>query len=460
MFMKTGWLKKGIVLVLALSLLMGCAGNTEDESNNEGSNGGSTEQGTDNSGGDSSESTDEPVTIKITWWGGQGRHEYTQQLLDLYTESHPNVTFEAVPSGWDGYFDKLSTQAAAGSLPDIVQMDYLYISTYANNNSVADLQEFIDDGTIDVSNIEPVLLESGRIGDRMAGLVASTSIISVGYNTEVFDEAGVDYPTPDWTWTDFMDRAKAIHENTGKYGYAAIMADDMNFYNFYVREHGVPLFSADNKSLGYDDDQIYVDFVNQMTELIDAGAMPNPDAYESIKALGTEGSPVVTGEGAMLQEWSNYTVKVSEINKNIDLMNPPYLEGGDKGLWMKPGMFFSVAENSTVKKEAAAFIDWFINSEEANAIIMAERGVPVSSAISDYLVNSGNLTEEQEEMFQYVSDAAEHSKEAPAPDPVGISEINEAFKNSVYRVLYNQSTAEEMAASFREEANSILSRLN
>lgn len=52
----------------------------------------------------------EDVTLKFTWWGGQTRHELTQQLLDKYTELHPNVTFEAVPSGWDGYFDKLATQ--------------------------------------------------------------------------------------------------------------------------------------------------------------------------------------------------------------------------------------------------------------------------------------------------------------------------------------------------------------
>ena len=37
------------------------------------------------------ESTDEPVTIRITWWGGQTRHDLTQQVLDLYTSEHPNV---------------------------------------------------------------------------------------------------------------------------------------------------------------------------------------------------------------------------------------------------------------------------------------------------------------------------------------------------------------------------------
>ena len=88
--------------------------------------------------------SDDQVTIKITWWGGDARHEATQKVLDLYTESHPNVKFEAIPAGWDGYFEKLSTQAASGSMPDIVQMDYLYISTYAKNNSLADLSEYVD----------------------------------------------------------------------------------------------------------------------------------------------------------------------------------------------------------------------------------------------------------------------------------------------------------------------------
>lgn len=96
-------------------------------------------------------SSDGKTTIKITWWGGDTRHEYTQKLLDAYTAENPDVEFEATPAGWEGYFDKLSTQAASGSMPDIIQMDYLYIATYAKNNSLADLSEFVEDGTLDMS---------------------------------------------------------------------------------------------------------------------------------------------------------------------------------------------------------------------------------------------------------------------------------------------------------------------
>lgn len=409
----------------------------------------------------STEESGEPVTIKITWWGGQARHDYTQQLLDLYTESHPNVTFEAMPAGWDGYFDKLSTQAAAGSMPDIVQMDYLYISTYAKNNTVVDLQQFIDDGTIDTSNIDENILKTGLIDDKLAGLVLSSSVMSVGYNPDVLAEAGVEEPTADWTWSDFITMCQTVTEKTDKFGAALSPVIDTNNFHYWVRQHGGKLFSDDNKALGYEDDIILADYLSMWKDLMDQGVAPNPDEWAQIETLGQEAGPVVTGDGAMIFEWNNYANKVAGVNDKIKMVTMPLADDSDnKGLWLKPGMFFSIAETSQVKKEAAEFINWFINSEEANDIIMGERGTPVSSAVRDYMSASGNMTEQQNEMFAIVDEAAALSGETPAPDPIGMSEVNEAFRNAAYTVFYGQASPEEAAAAFRQEADAILSRSN
>ena len=176
------------MLAAAMVISLAACGNNSGsgESADSGSSNGSSSGSGESAGGDGT------VNLKITWWGSQTRHDYTQKLLDAYTEEHPEVTFEAIPAGWDGYFDKLSTQAASGSMPDIVQMDYLYISTYAKNNTVADLQTFIDDGTIDVSGIDENILNSGRINDKMAGLVLSTSMLTIGYNPDVLSQAKVE----------------------------------------------------------------------------------------------------------------------------------------------------------------------------------------------------------------------------------------------------------------------------
>ena len=410
-----------------------------------------------------SESTDsgQPVTIKITWWGGQTRHEYTQKLLDLYSKEHPNVTFEAVPSGWDGYFDKLATQAASGAMPDIVQMDYLYITTYSKNNSLADLQPFMDDGTIDVSNMSEALVNTGKIDGKMTGFVASTSFLSFGYNPKVFEEAGLSEPDSSWTWSDFIKDSKEIKDKTGKLGSACGPVDDANIFHYWVRQHGKNLFSDDKKKLGYDDDQICADYFKMWADLMDTEAAPNPDAYAAIQTLGQEAGPVITGEAGGTFDWNNYAARMSKVNEGLKMVTPPMADSGDsKGLWMKPGMFWSVAESSKVKKEAAEFINWIVNSEEANDIIMAERGTPVSSKVREHMVSAGNLSEQQKAMFQATDDAIALCGETPDPDPVGMAEINTALKNAAYSVFYGQISPEEGAAKFRTDAEAILSRNN
>ena len=70
------------------------------------------------------------------------------------------------------------------------------------------------------------------------------------------------------------------------------------------------------------------------------------------------------------------------------------------------------------------------------------------------------MGEQQIAMFEGVDAAAELCGETPAPDPAGISEVNEAFKNAANSVYYGQASAEDAAATFREEANAILERNN
>ena len=268
-------------------------------------------------------------------------------------------------------------------------------------------------------------------------------------------------PSMDWTWSDFIDLCKTVKDKTGKLGSATGPVDDTNLFNYWVRQHGASLFSDDQKSLGYDDDQVCIDYLNMWSELMAAGAVPNPDEYAAIKTLGQEAGPVVTGEGATITEWNNYANKVSSVNDKLKITSLPLSDDGQyKGLWNKPGMFLTISETSAHKKEAAEFINWFVNSEEANDIMMGERGTPASSSVREHMKSTGKLSPQQEEMFNYLDITADICGETPAPDPIGMSEINEAFKNAAYSAFYGQVSAEEAAKTFREEANAILVRNN
>ena len=354
-----------------------------------------------------------------------------------------------------------STEAASGSMPDIVQMDYLYISTYAKNNSIADLQPYIDDGTIDVSGIDEALLNSAKINGKMSGLVLSTSLVTFPYNPEVLQAAGVEAPEAGWTWDDFIAMNQKLKE--GGVTDAAVINPslDTNLYNYWVRQHGEQLFSDDQKSIGYADDQLMADYIKLFKDAMDQDLVPTPDEMEQIETLGLEAGPVVTGEGAFTQNWNNYSTLVSGTNDKIKMVTPPTIGAEDKkGLWMKPGMFLSIAETSPHKKEAAEFINWFLNSEASNDIMMAERGTPSSSTARDYLTGSGKMAPQQQDMFAYVDTASAMAGETPAPDPTGMSEVNKAFADACNAAFYEQMSPEDAAASFRKKADEILARNN
>lgn len=397
------------------------------------------------------------VVIRIAWWGEQERNKVTQQVLDLYSAIHPEVVFETQSSSWDEYYERLLLDTARGQMPDLIQMDYQYITTYSENGSLADLTSFAEDGIIRTEGMDEDIINSGVIDGKLRGIAVGTSVLSIVYNQEVFDEAEIPYPDSDWTWEDFTDICMRIREATGKYGVGMTPILDLNLYHYWVRQQGEELFSTNQHGLGYEDDSIYVGYVEMFRELMAEGAIPTPDKWANISIRGEAGIPVVAGECGMAQEWNNFLVKMDDIGGNLKLVTPPLTEKSiSPGLWMKPGMFFSIAETSSVKEECARFIDWLLNSREANEILQGERGVPVSKEIGDSLLMSEALSEVQREMFRFTDEAEKLCGKMPPPEPPGIDGINEAFAQTAKDCFYGVVTAEEAAARFREMVSEIL----
>ena len=403
--------------------------------------------------------SDSPAVIRIAWWGSEERDRLTKEVLDLYSRQHPEITFEMFPSEWNDYFPILSLKTAQGDMPDLVQMDYQYITTYTENGSLADLMGFVEDGTIQMEDWGGDALKSGMVGGRLTGIVLGTAVLCMAYNPDVFLEAGLPFPDLHWTWEDFRENSLKIQQRTGKYGAAMTPILDLNLFHYWIRQHGEELFSPDQGALGYQEDSIYVEYVTLFKELIDKGAVPDSDGWAAISVQGQENAPVVTGDGGMTVEWNNYPLRMSYANDHLKLaFLPSAPQNGEPGLWMKPGMFFSVAETSGLKEECARFINWFVNSEDANRIMKGERGVPVSKKVREDLLDSEALSEGQREMFLFTDQAAELAGDTPPPEPSGIDWINDVFAQTANSCFYGATTAEESAAEFRKKVNAYLQK--
>src|SRR5699024_1731935 len=126
----------------------------------------------------------------------------------------------------------------------------------------------------------------------------------------------------------------------------------------------------------------------------------------------------------------------------------------EAGLFLTPSMYHSVSENSDHKEMAAKFIDFWVNSVEANKLILGDRGAPVSSEVQEGI--SSDVSDAQSKVFEYVTWAGENGSPMGAPDPEGAGEIIELLTNLSEQIVYDEIAPDEAAEHFRTQAGSIV----
>ncbi|MFN4312618.1 MAG: extracellular solute-binding protein [Ferrovibrio sp.] len=139
---------------------------------------------------------------------------------------------EILPAG-QGYFEKLQTMMAANTLPDVFDMWEGYVQPYAANGALRPLDDLIDsDDQIKRDDILPVVIPAqswqGKSYAFIYGFMPGP--VSLYYNVDHFEQAGLQPPTPDWTWNDVREAALKLHVAQGdkveRYG--------LSFDNWFV----------------------------------------------------------------------------------------------------------------------------------------------------------------------------------------------------------------------------------
>ncbi|MGW8460513.1 ABC transporter substrate-binding protein [Bacillus atrophaeus] len=407
------------------------------------------------SAGEEASGKKEDITLRIAWWGGQPRHDYTTKVIELYEKKNPHIHIEAEFANWDDYWKKLAPMSAAGQLPDVIQMDTAYLSQYGKKGQLEDLTPYTKDGTIDVSSIKQNKMSGGMLGGKLYGFTLGVNVLSVIANDELLKETGVEIDSENWTWSDYEKLAYQVQEKTGVYGSNGMHPPDI-FFPYYLRTKGERFYKEDGTGLAYQDDQLFVDYFERQVRLVNQKTSPTPD--ESAQIKGMEDDFIVKNKSAATWNYSNQYAAFAQLtDAPLSLYLPPE-QMKEKALTLKPSMLFSVPKSSEHKKEAAKFIDFFINSEEANLLIKGERGVPVSDKVAEAI--KPKLNEEETKIVEYVEAASKNISKADPPEPVGSAEVIKLLKDTSDQILYQKVTPEKVAKTFRKQANDILKRNN
>jgi multiple sugar transport system substrate-binding protein len=401
----------------------------------------------------------EPVQLRFAWWGSQDRHDRTIKVIQLFQQQHPNITITYEFAGFQDYWTKMTTQASGGNLPDLMQQDYAYISQWTANGLIVPLDDYVNSGAINLSDVPKSSVDGGRINGKLIALNLGNNSQTVALDVGAFEQAGIPLPAQNWSWDDFEQISTQLHQKLGIWGAGSGLSDIQLWKSLYLG-YGGWAFTPDGKALGYTDDQKYTDYLKMLMRLQDAGAIPSQqEDIAQYRPASVESTPIVPGKAAMQYFWSNQLVAVwtaAGNDRKLQLIHLPRPKGGQSENYLKPSQFISITSQSKHPQEAAMFIDFMTNDVEANKILLGERGVPISPKIQEAI--KPLLTPAQLEVQNYLSRVEKDNSALPPPDPATQSKLQDSIflPQLVDAVLLKQAAPEAAVSQFRKDATALL----
>lgn len=402
------------------------------------------------------------VSMTFTWWGNQTRNERTQAALDLYSEQNPGVTFDTQPAEWNDYWTKLSTLAAGNSLPECLQMDYSYLAQYVAADLLVDLTPYVEDGTLDVSNVSQSILDASSIDGKLYAICAGMNAPSLFYNKTLLDSLGITVKD-NMTIDEFEAVAREVYEKSGVKTDLPYSAGD-NYLPYAMRSHDVvKLFNED--SLNVTDAASLVPGFQIYEDGVKDGWIIGADVHAELTSNSVEQSPLVYFSSEATQSWCGFfwsnqlsaMVAAAPEGMEIGITTWPS-ENPQKSNFLKPSQFFAVSRDAGENEaEAVKVVNYLLNSEDANKILLGERGVPASSVVASAIAPLQDETAQV--VTKYVNDVVTPNSSAISPAiPDGANEVYDYYNQLVDKILYGQMTAQEAAEDLFKMGNQIMSR--
>lgn len=324
-------------------------------------------------------------------------------LVAEFNKSYPKVTVEVqeTTGGNEAYLTKLVSQLASGTAPDIIAVENGMLAKFVDSGLLYAINDLIEqDGSVSTDEYFPHLLDYYTVDGNIYGLPYDAQPQSMFfYNKALFDEAGLSYPTEDWTWDDMLKAAQALtkKDESGRTTQYGLLAN--NWKNYVYSNGGAILDDLYNPTKCVLDSAEAQEGVQFMADLIlKEGVMPSPDTLSTSGVSGPD--MFATGQIAMYNTGYWDLVDLPDRWADIELgltMMPKANNGGR--VVSTGGTAYCVANGSKNPELAYQFVKYFMGPQgwEA-AYAAATRGIIYPPAhIPSYeklVVNNPDLTVE------------------------------------------------------------------
>lgn len=391
----------------------------------------------------------EPVTLRMTWWGGDARHQATHKAIRLFEKKYPRITVEAEFADWTGYWDRLATAAAGGNSPDVIQMDIAFLASYAERGGLLDLGR---SRHFDASLFTEETLDTGRHDGGLYGIPASVTSMALLVNRTTVDELGLRLPdTRSWTWEDLEKFSREVTRASGGTVHGSIPLGGPGIPLLWARQHQQELFGPDG-SVGVDP-KVLGELWEMTRNWSDDGAAPGPGTIVDSQVLPLDQSPIATGRIAVTPCWCNQLIAYTSAagGDTMELVDMPVRPGSPRRhQFVKPGMYWSVSSQTQHPAEAALLVNFLVGDDQCTKALGAERGIPAAAATRNNIAPT--LAPDDTAALHYVERMEKELAGAPLPlFPNGASAVEDILARYSEEVLFKRSTGPEAGAAFVDE---------
>jgi multiple sugar transport system substrate-binding protein len=436
-------LKKIMFVLLLAFLAFGLAACSSTSEKSTGNNSGSS-----NGGGNGSDQ--EVVTLKLGFYGeGDYLNRMETEWIPEFEQLHPNIKVEtAADPDKIGFYQRLKTQFAADSSPDIARIIIEEFPSLAEKGALLSIQNYIerDNSELDMGDFAPSLLDAFKYKNELYGIPTDWNSSIIHYNKDLFDKAGVPYPNENWTWEDFRDAAKKLtvdKNGDGKmdqYGFA--ITDRLFWMVPWIYGAGGSLLNEDMTASALDTPEakeglkFYTNLVTKDKSALHLGGANPANIYDVF----------VNGQVAMAS-FCRCGLTNLEGKVNFDVAQMP---NGPKQL----GSVFGVGSYAIMKKtehpeEAWVFLKWLTDKEMQLKITDTGSHVPTRKSVTE--TDEFNNTPEHGEIYWKDSEDAKLIE-----SPAQFSEIEAVVNAELGLILEGSKSVDEGIEYMHERINQIL----
>lgn len=338
-------------------------------------------------GGESADTSsgDASGAITINIWDSNQQAGIQEICNDWTAQGNPEVKVEVVD--WDNYWTLLEAGASGGQLPDVFWMHSDYAQIYMENDVLLDLTSYIEKDGVDLGVYYPDITAIYQSDGKTYALPKDHDTIALLYNKALFDEAGVDYPTDDWTYEDMYEAAKTITEKTpdDTYGWACNTSNDQDGWYNYVYAYGGNIVNAEKTDTAIDSAEGKAG-MEMVRKLLTVGTPQAVVAESGTDSLFQSGKVAMITQGS----WMINAFYTAENHADYAWAQIPYCDRNGDGKCQKDERWTCynglgwAASAATANPDAAASLIEYLCSEEAQ-VKQAELGVTMAGipGISD-----------------------------------------------------------------------------